>query len=184
MNNSRRSAGIARRIRERLRAFHGLGETWGADILKRVAPGSAEFEEEFPVISGSVRVVADEDFPPADLAPPAAPGAPVVLVCRQVLAPPAAADRTVCSLLRAGVAAVIGEAIAPGFQDAAHRAGLPALIIDRTAGIRTGDQVRIDVETRRVANLSSGDRHVVRNLGDEAVAMLRAAAGRGLQTNA
>ncbi len=47
-------------------------------------------------------------------------------------------------------------------------------MVEETAAIKTGDRLRVDVEAHVVANLSSGDRYVVRNLDDEAIAVLRA----------
>jgi len=47
-------------------------------------------------------------------------------------------------------------------------------VVEETAAIKTGDRLRVDSEAHVVANLSSGDRYVIRNLDDEAIAILRA----------
>jgi len=73
-----------------------------------------------------------------------------------------------------GVAAVIARSFGHFFLRNAINVGLPALVVEETAAIKTGDRLRVDVEAHVVANLSSGDRYVVRNLDDEAIAILRA----------
>ncbi len=73
-----------------------------------------------------------------------------------------------------GVAALIARSFGHFFLRNAINVGLPALVVEETAAIKTGDRLRVDVEAHVVANLSSGDRYVVRNLDDEAIAILRA----------
>ncbi len=86
-----------------------------------------------------------------------------------------AANRAVPTAFKAlGVAAVIARSFGHFFLRNAINAGLPALVVEETAAIKTGDRLRVDVEAHVVANLSSGDRYVVRNLDDEAIAVLRA----------
>ncbi len=46
-------------------------------------------------------------------------------------------------------------------------------MVEETGAIRGGDRLRVDIEAHIVANLSSGDRYVIRNIDDEALAMLR-----------
>jgi 3-isopropylmalate dehydratase small subunit len=62
----------------------------------------------------------------------------------------------------------------------ATNAGLPALVVEETAAIKNGDRLRVDVEAHVIANLSSGDRYVVRNADDETLAILRAGGLSGL----
>ena len=86
-----------------------------------------------------------------------------------------AAHRIVAAAVKAlGVGAVIARSFGHFFLRNAINVGLPALVVEETAAIKTGDRLRVDVEAHVVANLSSGDRYVVRNLDDEAIAILRA----------
>ncbi|MFQ5666704.1 MAG: hypothetical protein ACE5I7_09760 [Candidatus Binatia bacterium] len=89
-----------------------------------------------------------------------------------------AADATRCGIaatLKAlGIAAVIARSFGPAFLRDALHAGLPAAVVEETGAIKTGDSLRLDVEAHVVANLSSGDRYVIRNLDDDALDMLRA----------
>ncbi|HXQ24311.1 MAG TPA: hypothetical protein VN812_21695 [Candidatus Acidoferrales bacterium] len=77
------------------------------------------------------------------------------------------------ALKRLGVAAVIARSFGPFFLRHAVNAGLAAVVVEETGAIRPGDRLRVDVEAHIVANLSSGDRYVIRNLDDDAIAMLR-----------
>ena len=52
--------------------------------------------------------------------------------------------------------------------------GLPALQVEETEAIKTGDRLRVDIEGHKVVNLSSGDRYVIRNIYGEALDVLRA----------
>jgi 3-isopropylmalate/(R)-2-methylmalate dehydratase small subunit len=82
--------------------------------------------------------------------------------------------RNVAAALKAlGVGAVIARSFGHFFLRHAIRIGLPALVVEETAAILNGDSLRVDVEAHIVANLSSGDRYVVRNIDDDALAMLR-----------
>lgn len=88
---------------------------------------------------------------------------------------PEEAQRDVPAALKAlGVAAVIARSFGSAFLRNALTIGLPALVIEEAPAILNGDRLRVDVEAHIVANLSSGDRYVVRNLDDEAIAILRA----------
>jgi 3-isopropylmalate/(R)-2-methylmalate dehydratase small subunit len=84
------------------------------------------------------------------------------------------------ALQAAGVGAVIARSFGEDFVRAATRIGLPALVIEETGAIKTGDRLRVDIETRKVVNLSSGDRYVIRNLTEDVVDVLR---GGGLAEN-
>lgn len=84
------------------------------------------------------------------------------------------------TLRRVGVAAVIARSFAPEFAAEALAIGLPAIVVDETLMIRTGDRLRLDVEGRRVVNLSSGDRYPIRELSDEEVEALRAGGAKAL----
>ncbi len=77
-------------------------------------------------------------------------------------------------LRKAGLGAVIARSFAPEFAREAFEIGLPAVVIDETQMIRTGDRLRLDIEGRRVVNLSSGDRYPIRELTEDAVEILRA----------
>jgi len=92
------------------------------------------------------------------------------LRCGRGLAPSAPAE-----LRAAGVAAVIATSIDPDFFAAAVAAGLPAVAIEEAAAIKSGDRLRLDIETFRVANRNSGDRYIIKNLNDAALDALRRA---------
>lgn len=86
-----------------------------------------------------------------------------------------AASRGTARALRiAGVAAVIARSFGTAFFRCAVHVGLPALRVEETEAIKTGDRLRVDVEGHKVVNLSSGDRYVIRNLYDESLDILRA----------
>jgi 3-isopropylmalate/(R)-2-methylmalate dehydratase small subunit len=86
-----------------------------------------------------------------------------------------ASQRIVVAALRhLGIAAVIARSFGHFFLRNAIHAGLPALAVEETGAIKTGDHLRVDIEAHIVANLSSGDRYVVRNLDDRTIAVLRA----------
>jgi 3-isopropylmalate/(R)-2-methylmalate dehydratase small subunit len=85
-----------------------------------------------------------------------------------------ACREAIAALENVGVAAVIGRSFAPRFHRAAIEAGLPALVIEETGAIKRGDRLRIDIERYKIANLSSGDRYIIRNLSDETLEILRA----------
>ena len=73
-----------------------------------------------------------------------------------------------------GIAAVIARSFGHFFVRNAINVGLPAVVVEETGAIRNGDRLRVDVEAHIVANLSSGDRYVIRNIDDQALAVLRA----------
>lgn len=81
---------------------------------------------------------------------------------------------TAVAIQSAGIAAVIARSFGRLFTQAAANVGLPALIIEETGAIKPGDRLRVDLEVHKVVNLSSGDRYVIRNLTETALAILRA----------
>jgi len=72
-----------------------------------------------------------------------------------------------------GVSAVIARSFGHFFLRQAIGIGLPALVVEETAAILNGDRLRVDIEAHVIANLSSGDRYVIRNIDDDALAVLR-----------
>ena len=82
------------------------------------------------------------------------------------------------ALAAAGVIAVVGGSFAPGFTDALLAAGLPPLEVDAPAVFRTGQRMRLNLESGIIANLSSGDRQPVRNLSADLLGRLRQLLGR------
>jgi 3-isopropylmalate/(R)-2-methylmalate dehydratase small subunit len=85
-----------------------------------------------------------------------------------------ATHRVVPAALKArGIGAVIARSFGHFFQHHALHVGLPALVVEETGAIRAGDRLRVDIEAHVVANLSSGDRYVIRNLDDGTLAALR-----------
>jgi 3-isopropylmalate dehydratase small subunit len=90
-----------------------------------------------------------------------------------------ATHRVIPAALKAlRIGAVVARSFGRFFLRNAIDCGLPALIVEETAAIKTGDCLRVDMEAHIVANLSSGDRYVIRNLDDETLAILRTGGGR------
>jgi 3-isopropylmalate/(R)-2-methylmalate dehydratase small subunit len=86
-----------------------------------------------------------------------------------------ATHRIVPAAIKAlGLAAVVARSFGRFFVRHATACGLPALVVEETGAIKTGDRLRVDIEAHIVANLSSGDRYVIRNIDDETLAILRA----------
>lgn len=85
----------------------------------------------------------------------------------------AANERAARDLHLAGVGAIIAVSFAADFFARALAVGLPAAAIEEAAAIKSGDRLRVDIETFRIANLSSGDRYVIRNLPEEILEKLR-----------
>jgi 3-isopropylmalate/(R)-2-methylmalate dehydratase small subunit len=86
-----------------------------------------------------------------------------------------AATRATARALRViGIGAVIARSFGDAFAQHALHAGLPALQVEETEALRTGDRLRVDIEGHKVVNLSSGDRHVIRNIYGEDLDVLRA----------
>jgi 3-isopropylmalate/(R)-2-methylmalate dehydratase small subunit len=81
---------------------------------------------------------------------------------------------TARALKLAGVGAVIARSFGGSFFRHAIYCGLPALQVEETAAVKTGDRLRVDIEGHKVVNLSSGDRYVIRNVYDESLDILRA----------
>lgn len=73
-----------------------------------------------------------------------------------------------------GLGAVIARSFGEEFAHHALHVGLPALVVEETEALRTGDRLRVDIEGHKVVNLSSGDRHVIRNIYGDALDVLRA----------
>jgi 3-isopropylmalate/(R)-2-methylmalate dehydratase small subunit len=84
------------------------------------------------------------------------------------------------TLRRAGIAAVIARSFAIEFAAEAVDVGLPAIVVDETQMIRSGDRLRLDIEGRRIVNLSSGDRYPIRDLPEDVVEALRAGGRRAI----
>lgn len=73
-------------------------------------------------------------------------------------------EAAVAALKYAGVAAVIARSFGRIFFRNAINNGLPAVIIEETAGIAPGDRLRLDLEARTVTNLRTGQTFPVLNL--------------------
>jgi 3-isopropylmalate dehydratase small subunit len=85
-----------------------------------------------------------------------------------------ATNVTVRALRAIGAGGVIARSFGEPFVRCALHIGLPPLQVEETGAIRQGDRLRVDVEGHKVVNLSSGDRHVIRNIYGEALDVLRA----------
>ena len=72
-----------------------------------------------------------------------------------------------------GIGGVIARSFGPFFLRNSISTGLPALMVEETGAIRGGDHLRVDIEAHIVANLSSGDRYVIRNIDEAALVHLR-----------
>ncbi|HJQ85552.1 MAG TPA: hypothetical protein VKA21_15800 [Candidatus Binatia bacterium] len=101
-----------------------------------------------------------------------------VLVAGQDLGAGPGGDAAARALASAGVIAVVAGSFAAGFEEAVLAAGLPPLEVDAPAIFHTGQRLRLNLEAGTIANLSSGDRLPVRNLGPALVERLRAVIGR------
>jgi 3-isopropylmalate/(R)-2-methylmalate dehydratase small subunit len=86
----------------------------------------------------------------------------------------ASTQATARALRSIGAGAVIARSFAAQFVRCALQVGLPPLQVEETEAIKHGDRLRVDIEGHKVVNLSSGDRHVIRNIYGEALDLLRA----------
>ncbi|MGQ0548564.1 MAG: LeuD/DmdB family oxidoreductase small subunit [Armatimonadota bacterium] len=83
-------------------------------------------------------------------------------------------EAAVLALKQAGVAAVVARSFARIFFRNAINNGFPAVIIDAVAGIRQDDRLRIDLASRTVTNLRSGEMSAVQNLTGTSQEILQA----------
>ena len=111
-------------------------------------------------------------FPHRRPAPPLAPG-DFVIAGREFGSGPAT-HATARALRVLGIAAVVARSFGDRFTRCALHVGLPALQVEESAAIKTGDRLRVDIEGHKVVNLSSGDRYVIRNIYGQALDVLRA----------
>ncbi|MGB7541119.1 MAG: 3-isopropylmalate dehydratase [Burkholderiales bacterium] len=72
-----------------------------------------------------------------------------------------------------GVAALVAESFAGLFYRNAINLGLPALLCAETRRIRTGDRLRVDPESGRIENLSSGETLVCEPIPEHLMQMVR-----------
>ena len=70
------------------------------------------------------------------------------------------------TLQRYGVAGIIAPAFAWPFFRLCLNSGLPPLTLWEAGEIRTGDRLRIDVNSRIVKSMSAGSRYPIRDLSD------------------
>jgi 3-isopropylmalate dehydratase small subunit len=96
-----------------------------------------------------------------------------LLVALDALADEVGGQGIVRALRSCGVAAVVGRSFSRAFCAEAFASGLPALVIEEVGAIRAGDHLRVNVEAHIVANLSSGDRYVIRNIDEQELTRLR-----------
>ena len=148
------------------RAWTFADDLRAADILPRRFGALAGTE-------AAARLFADLD---AGLAAQLARGD--ILVAGQNLGSGPGGVAAACALAVAGIIAVVGTSLAPGFADTLLDAGLAPLEVDAPAIFHTGQRLRLNLEGGTIANLSSGDRQPVRNLTDRLLARLRATLGR------
>jgi len=87
-------------------------------------------------------------------------------------------DTPVRAIRDAGVGAVVAQAFDGCFARFAVELGLPAVAVNESLAIHTGARLRIDLESLRVVNLSSGDRYPIRNLDDALLERYRHALAR------
>jgi len=101
-----------------------------------------------------------------------------VLVAGQALGAGGGGGAAARALAAAGMIAVVAGSFAAGFAEAALAAGLPPLEVDAPQIFHTGQRLRLNLEAGTIANLSSGDRQPIRNLGEPLLARLRERYGR------
>jgi 3-isopropylmalate/(R)-2-methylmalate dehydratase small subunit len=82
-------------------------------------------------------------------------------------------DAGVRALLAAGIAATVAYSFDPLFARFALERGLPAVTVNESLAIHTGERLRVDLEGARVVNMSSGDRYPIRNVDDALLARFR-----------
>jgi 3-isopropylmalate/(R)-2-methylmalate dehydratase small subunit len=111
-------------------------------------------------------------FPHMRPAPALAPGD--FLVAGLAFGSGSATHATARALRGLGIASVIARSFGDRFMHCALHVGLPALQVEESAAIRTGDRLRVDIEGHKVVNLSSGDRYVIRNIYGHPLDVLRA----------
>jgi 3-isopropylmalate/(R)-2-methylmalate dehydratase small subunit len=75
-------------------------------------------------------------------------------------------DAGVRALLAAGIAATVASSFDPQFARFALARGLPAVEVNESLAIHTGERLRVDIEGARVVNMSSGDRYPIRNVDE------------------
>src|SRR5258707_1219627 len=75
-------------------------------------------------------------------------------------------DTGVRAMLAAGIAATVAYSFDPQFARFALERGLPAVEVNESLAIHTGERLRVDLESSRVVNMSSGDRYPIRNVDD------------------
>jgi len=97
-----------------------------------------------------------------------------VIVAEEIAGSAETAEAACTALASAGIRALVARRFAIAITTAARRAGLLALVLDTPNFLRTGDRVRIDLDTGKIVNLSSGDRAPIRNLDDALPDSLRA----------
>lgn len=83
-------------------------------------------------------------------------------------------EAAVLALKQAGVAAVVATSFARIFFRNAINNGFPAVIIAEVTGFRQDDRLRIDLASRTVKNLRSGETLPVQNLTGTSQEILRA----------
>ena len=76
------------------------------------------------------------------------------------------------TLQRHGIAGIIAPAFAWPFFRLCLNIGLPPLTLWEAGEIRTGDRLRIDVNSRIVKSMSAGSRYPIRDLSDLYIEML------------
>jgi 3-isopropylmalate/(R)-2-methylmalate dehydratase small subunit len=84
-------------------------------------------------------------------------------------------DTGVRALLAAGIVATVAYSFDPHFARFALERGLPAVQVNESLAIHTGERLRVDLEGARVVNMSSGDRYPIRNVDDAFLARFRPA---------
>lgn len=83
-------------------------------------------------------------------------------------------EAAVLALTQVGVAAVVARSFARIFFRNAINNGFPAVIIAEVAGIRQEDRLRIDLASRTVTNLRTGEGFPIQNLTGTSREILRA----------
>src|SRR5215468_5050239 len=143
-----------------------VGRAWklgdGVDAGHILAPALAghELSRAAPVLSGALPATA---LQPGDF-----------IVAGLDFGCGDATRATVRALRSIGAGAVIARSFGAQFERCALDVGLPALTVEETAAIKTGDRLRVDIEGHKVVNLSSGDRYVIRKICGGALEVLRA----------
>jgi 3-isopropylmalate dehydratase small subunit len=96
-----------------------------------------------------------------------------VIVAEEITGTLEAVQPALAALATVGIRLLVARRFAPVILRIAPTQGIATLVTDTPNVLRTDDRLRLDLDAAKIVNLSSGDRSVIRNLGDDERAQLR-----------